>query len=217
MQAIVTADIVKSRQFSADERRQVNELIKSAFSECCDLFTDADADRFSFSVVQGDEFQFLINNPEYAYQFTLFFRLSLALTSLKPVFRAGIGIGDIINEENIIYEMDGPAFHNSRSALELTKENRFKERLTMIRTGSDELDDWLELITRYNDFIEANWSDKQKEAIYLHRKYGSFEKAARPAKVSSQALHQRVKDSGWKEVSFGLFRSTRLIKSMLGA
>jgi len=215
MQAIVTADIVKSRRFSAEERRQVNELIKSGFAECCDLFTEAAADRFSFSIVQGDEFQFLIYNPEFAYQFTLFFRLSLTLSELKPTFRAGIGIGKIINEENNIYEMDGSAFHHSRASLELVKEPGFRERMTVIKTGSEDVDDWLELITQYNDYIEGNWSEKQKEAIYLYKKHGSLEKAAASIDITFQALHQRISSSGWKQMNTGFTRYRELIKTSL--
>jgi len=215
MKAIITADIIKSRRFSGPERLEVNKLIKSSFRECCNLISEAEADKFSFNIVQGDEFQFLINKPEHAYQFVVFFRLILAQSDLKPSFRAGIGIGEILNFGKKIYEMDGSAFHYSRDALSAFGKTDHKERLTILKTGDQDLDDRLNIIALFSDFIESNWSDKQQEAIFLHKIYNSFEKASKMANVTSQALHQRVQNSGWKQMSKGFTQYHDLILSRL--
>ncbi len=215
MKAIVTADIIKSRRFTGSERLEVNKLIKSAFRKCCDLISEAEADKFSFNIVQGDEFQFLINKPEYAYQFVVFFRLILAQSELKPSFRAGIGIGEILNFGKKIYEMDGSAFHYSRDALEFFKKSDSDDRKTIIFTGSQLIDEQLNLITLYNDFIEGNWTDKQREAIYLYKKHGSFKNAATRIDVTYQALQQRIYGSGWKQMNVGFEQYHNLITSKL--
>jgi len=215
MKAIVTADIIKSRRLSGKDRLQLNKLIKSSFRECCDLISEAKADKLSFNIIQGDEFQFLINSPEYAYQFVVFFRLALSLSELKPSFRAGIGIGDILDLGKKIYEMDGPAFHYSRDALYAFGKSKQKESLTMIRTGDQDLDDRLYIITLFSDYIESNWSDKQREAIYLYKKTGSLEKTAACIDLSFQAIHQRIQTSGWKQIDIGFDKYRTLIDSRL--
>lgn len=211
MKAAVTSDIIKSRKFSNTERKEVNDAIRRGFEECCELISDADADKLSFRVVQGDEFQFLINNPEYACQFVVFFRLILAQSAHKPDFRAGIGIGDIINYEKNIYEMDGSAFHNSRDALGLFGITGQQERKTIIKTGERDIDEQFNLITLYNDYIEDRWTDKQREAIFLYKKHGSLEKAAAEIDITYQALQQRIQGSGWKQMSSGFERYSALV------
>ena len=174
MIAAVTCDIIKSRQYSNADRSKVNDLIRSAFNEAIDLFPEAKADKLSFSIIQGDEFQFVINKPAMAYRFVVFYRLILSLKDLKPNFRAGIGFGEVAVSNANSYKMDGSAFHRSRDAFQKFSQPKFRNRITHILCSNQELNDQFEILAMYNDFIEQRWSKKQKNSIYLYEKYGSL-------------------------------------------
>jgi hypothetical protein len=214
MKAIVTCDIIKSRRYSGSERQQLNKLIEQSYSECSELITEADTDKLSFSIIQGDEYQFMINNPEYAYQFVFFKRLLLSRTPLRPRFRAAIGIGDIAVSADNLYQMDGSAFHFSREAMQRFKDSAYRDRSTFFKTGIDKMDEQLNLIAMYNDSLEDKFTAKQIEAIILYRKFGTYEKAASHTGFSIQAIQQRVVTSGWKQISKGFEKQTELINSI---
>jgi len=215
MIAAVTCDIIKSRQYSNADRSKVNDLIRSAFNEAIDLFPEAKADKLSFSIIQGDEFQFVINNPALAYRFVVFYRLILSLKDLKPNFRAGIGFGEVSISSDNSYKMDGSAFHNSRDALNIFKNKKYKYRITTLKSDVKEIESQLDLIAMYNDFIEQRWSIKQRNSIYLYEKFGSFKEAAKHDSVSFQALQQRIKVSGYIQMDYGFYKNTVLVSSML--
>ncbi|MDP8205017.1 MAG: SatD family protein [Candidatus Tenebribacter mawsonii] len=215
MVAAVTCDIIKSRQYSNNDRGTVNDLIKSAFEETIELLPDAKADKFSFSIIQGDEFQFILQNPTLAYKFVVFYRIILSLKDLNPKFRAGIGIGEVAVSGDISYKMDGSAFHHSRDAMQKLLKPKFKNRITSIISGRKELDAQFEIIAMYNDFIEQHWSEKQMQSIFLYTKYNSFEKAAEQSKVSYQALQQRFNFSGYKQLDVGCIEFSDIIYTRL--
>ncbi|MDP8202080.1 MAG: SatD family protein [Candidatus Tenebribacter burtonii] len=215
MVAVVTCDIIKSRQYSNNDRGTVNDLIKSAFEETIELLPNTNVDKLSFNIVQGDEFQFIVNTPALAYRFIVFYRLRLALKNLKSSFRAGIGFGEVAVDNDNSYKMDGPAFHRSRDAFQKFGKPKFRNRITHVISGNQELDDQIEIIAMYNDFIEQRWSIKQRNSIYLYEKYGSLKEAAKHDSVSLQALQQRIKVSGYSQMDFGFFKHTILVNSIL--
>lgn len=215
MVAAVTCDIIKSRQYSNEDRRKVNDLIKQAFEETIELFREAEADKLSFNIIQGDEFQFVINKPALAYRFVVFYRLILALKDLKPSFRSGIGFGEVSISDNNSYKMDGVAFHNSRDAYNLFKNSQYKYRITTLKSDINKIDGQFDLIAMYNDFIEKRWSNKQRNSIFLYEKFGSLKNAAKHDSVSLQALQQRIKVSGFQQMDFSFFKHTVLVNSML--
>jgi len=194
MKAIVTCDIIKSRRYSGSERQQLNKLIEQSYSECSELITEADTDKLSFSIIQGDEYQFMI--------------------PLRPRFRAAIGIGDIAVSADNLYQMDGSAFHFSREAMQRFKDSAYRDRSTFFKTGIDKMDEQLNLIAMYNDSLEDKFTAKQIEAIILYRKFGTYEKAASHTGFSIQAIQQRVVTSGWKQISKGFEKQTELINSI---
>jgi len=215
MVAAVTCDIIDSRKYSNEDRRKVNELIKSSFDDCIELLPKARADKLSFSIIQGDEFQFVIQNPALVYQFVVYYRLILALNDLKPSFRAGIGLGEISISGEDSYKMDGSAFHNSRDAIQKINTPKHKNRITNIISGNKDLDAQFEIIAMYNDFIEQRWSDKQRKSIYLYKKLGSLEKAATNEAISYQAMQQRIRISGYQQLDIGFINYQSLLIARL--
>lgn len=215
MVAVVTCDIIDSRKYSNEDRRKVNELIKSSFDDCIELLPKAKADKLSFSIIQGDEFQFVIQNPALAYQFVVYYRLILALNDLKPSFRAGIGLGDVSISGEDSYKMDGSAFHNSRDAIQKFYKPKFKNRITSLICGMEQIDNQIGIIVMYNDFIEQRWSDKQKKSIFLYKKLGSLEKAATNEAISYQAMQQRIRISGFQQLDIGFITYQSLLNARL--
>ena len=197
MVAVVTCDIIKSRQYNTIERKKVDELIRQAFDETNELLPDAQADKLSFSIIQGDEFQFVLANPGLAYKFVIFYRIILALKELKPKFRAGIGIGEIAVDGNNSYQMDGTAFHRSRDAFQKFSKPKFRRRITAIICGNQDLDAQFEIIAMYNDFIENQWTDKQKEAIYHRNKEIILLEVSKILNITRQNVKKRIDNSNW--------------------
>ncbi len=76
-----------------------------------------------FLVTVGDEWQGLLVHPS-DYQAVLdFFRAGLA----GPDFYAGLGVGGVTvhDLELTVNQLDGPAFHKARAALDLAKRRRY--------------------------------------------------------------------------------------------
>jgi len=204
MIAAVTCDIIKSRQYKTAERKKVDDLIRQAFTETIKLLPEAEADKLSFSIIQGDEFQFVIGNPALAYKFVVFYRVILALKELKPKFRAGIGIGDVAIDNDNSYKMDGSAFHYSRDAFRRFAKPKFRHRITSIISGNEDLDAQFEIIAMYNDFIEQQLTEKQKEAIYWHIKGFTLLESSKKIGIAHQNVDKRIKKSNWKLISKGM-------------
>jgi len=204
MVGVVTCDIIKSRRYSKTERQEVDKLIRQAFGETIELMPEAKADKLSFSIVQGDEFQFVINDPALAYRFAVFYRLILSLKPLKPIFRAGIGIGEIAVGNDNSYKMDGSAFHRSREVFQKFEKPKFRHRITGILSGNPELNEQFEIVAMYNDFLEQRWTDKHRMAIIYYQNTGSLEEAAKKESISYQAMQQRISRSGFQQFAKGL-------------
>lgn len=212
MVAAVTCDIIKSRQYSTAERKKVDELIRQAFIETIELFPKAKANKLSFSIIQGDEFQFIVENPALVYKFVVYYRIILSLKELKPKFRAGIGIGEIAVDNDNSYKMDGSAFHRSRDAFQKFSKTKFRNRITTIICGDQDLDAQFEIITMYNDFIETKWTDKQKEAIYWMNKEDTMKLIAKKIDITRQNVKKRIRNSDWDLYKIGELYIHKLLK-----
>jgi hypothetical protein len=204
MKSVITCDIIKSRQYSNLDRDEINKLIKTSFNDCCNLVPEAYADKLSFSIIQGDEFQFLINNPEYAYQFVVFYRLILSQSELKPTFRAGIGIGDVSITDADSYKMDGSAFHRSREGINEFNFKKHKSRLTIIKSDNRQIDDELNMICIYQDLLESKWSTKNRGSILAKIKYKTLSEAALHENVTYQAIQKNLKAAYWEIYFVGI-------------
>lgn len=210
MKAVVTCDIIKSRQYSNLDRDEINNLIKSSFNDCCDLVPEANADKLSYSIIQGDEFQFLINKHEHAYKFVVFYRLILSQSELRPKFRAGIGIGDVSILDTNSYKMDGPAFHNSRDSINKLQNSKYFNRLTGI-LYTENLEENIDLILQYQDLIELSWTDKQKEAIYWYYQELTMKDISKKLGIAFQNVEKRINKANWKLFSNGMRYITDLL------
>ena len=114
---VITADIRKSRE--AAERQQLQELIFTTLKEVNKRFKENLT--VEFRITLGDEWQGVLPNLAYSYAIS-----SLFIEKFYPHSLAiGIGEGGITTSVRPrSAEMDGPAFHRSRHAVETAKKRQ---------------------------------------------------------------------------------------------
>jgi hypothetical protein len=148
-----------------------------------------------FTLSRGDEIQGVLDGWLRAPEIVR--RLRFACRPLE--LRIGIGIG--IQEEPIEanpWEMDGPAFHRARAALDGAKSK--KGPSTNVRTGSPELDEIINCIWLLIDMRQRKWTDKQWEAVQAYEKYATYEEASKNLKISLQNVQKRCRAADWPQL-----------------
>ncbi|MDY0152102.1 MAG: SatD family protein [Candidatus Cloacimonas sp.] len=200
MIAVLTCDIIASRTYSDAHRQVLDADLRLAFKDTCMAIPQAKANYLSFSVIQGDEFQFSIEAPQFFYHFLIMFRNRLALSSLKPMpsFRAGIGFGSRSIHANTSYQMDGSAYHHSRSALNSFGEPSFKNRLSAVVHDKLPVTNSLNTMLAFCDAIEQSWSHTQRNAIALAFTNSSSRQIAAILQVSRQNVDKLLKSAKWE-------------------
>ncbi|WP_144402046.1 hypothetical protein [Geoalkalibacter subterraneus] len=80
-----------------DQRQRLDQALKEAAAAAGEILPEAVYAPLSFSVVQGDEFQFVLQRPQDAYAFVVLMRTLLCTSGLSPApsFRSAIGIGEL--------------------------------------------------------------------------------------------------------------------------
>lgn len=208
MVAVVTADIISSKQYPAENRVALDTLLKEAFQTAAAVFPEAVHASISFSIIQGDEFQFVLKNPAKAYSFVVFMRSLLAVSSLdpKPSFRAAIGIGEIaIHGGGDSYAMDGAAFHLSREGMVNVKTVKScRDRLTILATAQGRPDESVNIILMYQDMLERHWTREQHTAVRWRLENETYGKIGEKVGIAQQNVQKRLKAARWDEFSTGM-------------
>lgn len=182
---VVTADIIESRSagnYKQFLRRKLNELQHPALLS-------------PFTLSRGDEIQGVLDGWLRAPEIVR--RLRFACRPLE--LRIGIGIG--IQKEPIEanpWEMNGPAFHRARVALDDAKSKR--EASTNVRTGSPELDEIINCIWLLIDTRQRKWTNKQWEAVQAYEKYATYEEASKKLGISLQNVQKRCRAADWPQL-----------------
>jgi len=197
MIAVFTCDIIASRRFAALQRQVLDKGLQDAFAKTCSLLPGAKGELLSFSIIQGDEFQFSILQPAWFYTFLLMLRLrfSLLLPDSDPLFRCGIGIGTRSIATGSSYQRDGSAYHASREALE--QFDHLKGRLSILHHASGGYDPGLNLILGFCDHLEQSWSIRQKQALLLRLEGSNLKQSAEQLRSSWQNVQQLLRNAGW--------------------
>ena len=200
MIAVVTCDIISSRVYPVAQRELIDSALRNAFAEVCAAIPLAHADFLSFSIIQGDEFQFSLESPEYFYHVILLLRAKLSLCPVIPVplFRAGIGFGLRSIEGNTSYQMDGSAYHNSRSAINKFSKSENKKRLSLCATDDRLLTQTINTILAFADNLELHWTLAQRKYI-MHKLSGiKIADIAALQQVSRQNVGKSLRSAGWE-------------------
>lgn len=218
--AVVTGDLIGSRRYSREQRQQLDQVLKQAANTAGEILPEAVYAPLSFSVVEGDEFQFVLQRPDDAYDFVVLMRTVLRTSGLspEPSFRCAIGIGElVVNEGDSSYAMDGSAFHFAREGLNtLEKRSTGRERTTKLLTGEPKSDRWFDVLLMYQDLLESRWTALQCEAIRYRLQDQTYETIGKKLGITKQSVDKRLSAAYWDEFSCGMNFITKSLSASLG-
>lgn len=105
------------------------------------------------AITLGDEWQFIINRPEFCYDLVHEFQRLLWREEIS--FYAGIGIGTLTTK---IYEdirsMDGPCFNLARQSIEIAKKSKPKVAESLISSKNNRI--YIKFSNSYEESIKYN-------------------------------------------------------------
>lgn len=164
--AVITGDIVGSGEYNWDERMKLIGSVRTAIDDLKKNKILKDDDLFE--VFQGDSFQLMMNAPQDALKVILIIRCALrncisAPKKKEPDARISIGIGQVPRLARTLMESDGEAFRLSGRYLEVLKNETYR---LGIRTGQDDVNKLLDLISRAVDFIVSDWTFLKSGLLY---------------------------------------------------
>ena len=180
---VITADVI-------DSRRQ--ETVVSTKKAKLQELTDASlVTPFTFS--RGDEIQAVVagalSSPALLRKLR-YFCLPLEL-------RIGIGFGRISSGLEAIssWEMNGPAFHRARQALDQLKQHRYWR--TRLVSGDPGLDQMVNTLLNLYDVIQSRWTLPQWEGVMVYEATGSYQEAGQQLGVAFQNVEKRCRAARW--------------------
>ncbi|MFW9778516.1 MAG: SatD family protein [Candidatus Heimdallarchaeota archaeon] len=188
---ILTADIVHSRK--VPNRLEVQQEIKRTLEYVNTKLSDQIL--CPFVIVWGDSFQSALTSLKG------FYNIVETLEEKIPVaFRIGIGIGKISTtfSPNVM-EMDGPAFHNSKLALQIAEKNNYH---VWVQSGNDQVDRMVNTVLILFYVVKSRWTTHQKEIIHLRRQGMTYDAIGKVKGITKQAVNKTLKTAGWSAVSF---------------
>lgn len=188
--AVVIGDIVRSRRLGRAERARAQAQLKAIL-----LRVNRDYKKSvcaPWQLTGGDEFQGVLRTP-----LPVFAMINRIREAISPVpVRFGIGIGEITTPlASHPQEMDGPAFHRARNALDRSREFLGRTCLSSGQAGRDEMvNAWLDALS----FIRAGWSARAREVIRLQEGFQALEPIAKRLGISVQAVSKHLRVTGYR-------------------
>ena len=185
MTAIITGDIINSRQASATEWLPLLKEILSAYGKTPQ----------QWEIFRGDSFQLQLS-PKLALQAAL--HLKAGVKQLKELdVRMAIGIGTQDHKAKNISESNGIAFVRSGECFESLK----KQNLGIF-TGNQKKDEILNLMFNLALLTMDNWSPTVAETItvFLQHPAKSQTQLAVELKKSQSSLSEALKRGGFDEI-----------------
>ena len=186
------AGIVRSRRFQGKARERLQQKLEVVLGELNETYESALLARFTITI--GDEFRALLHTAEPVAD--LLWDLESALSEVE--LRIGIGHGKLDTElKQEAVGMDGPVWHQARDAVEeVKKESLGGGVFRGFKSGDDEV---LNGMARLLFHVRSQWTDRQRSVIRLLRDptTASQTKVAHRLNLSRQAVHNRLKSTGW--------------------
>src|SRR5690606_9011053 len=149
MIAVLTGDIINSRQVNSDEW----------LPKLKDYFKEVSSNVQKWEIYRGDSFQIQLKIEE-ALLSAICIK-ALIKTNPKIDVRISIGIGDVSFKGKKVIESYGTAFINSGEAFEKLKNNTL-----IIKTPFKEIDNYFNPIFKLLSFIIDNWKPVTSETIF---------------------------------------------------
>ncbi|HPG41932.1 MAG TPA: SatD family protein [bacterium] len=149
-----------------------------------------------FVITLGDEFQGLVTRNFPLHPFLELYHSGLPA---NVATRFGIGLGELATElKSETIGMDGPCFHNARSAITRAK----NENINLIFQGF-EMNTALNALYHNINNITQNWKARQLQVISLYKDTEDQTNVAKKMKISRQAVHRILKAAKYDLVQTG--------------
>lgn len=194
---VITADIISSRSLGRPVPGWASRLSQIRSPSLLTPFTTS----------RGDEIQAVLKG--WLQEPSIARRLRHAC---RPVnLRIGIGLGVLEGEISATssWDMDGPAFHLAREALDGLKKARGPR--TVVRSHDAWFDKVVTTIWLLIDTIEETWTQPQWDAIHVYETEKTYRQAAEQLGVRPQNVEKRCKSARWQSV-----REAETILQMMG-
>lgn len=195
---VVTADIIGSRHI---EPRQA---LRATVVEALDEFnrTWAGDVAVPFSLSAGDELQGVVRPGPFAFAMVRRLRWAMRRLPLKPAARLRVGVGwgaiDTPLSESRSWEMDGPAFHLARAALE--KARAAGGETTRFACSDPLHTRWVDVALALVDALMGRWTTAQWQAVHAYERLGTYAAAAKELGIALQNVQKRCATARWPVV-----------------
>jgi len=189
----IIGDLVESRELENRESIQ-NDLLKTLENLNNSNYKATIQSKFVITV--GDEFQGLVSRD---FPISKFFNQYHSLFGDAYETRFGIGLGELsTNLKTEAVGMDGPCFHNARSAVLQAK----KDNKKVIFNGF-EMTLALNALFQLCDGIKGNWLKRQKQVISLYTEFENQVTVAKKLDITKQSVNDILKASKYELYKFG--------------
>ena len=190
--AVITADLVASRELDKKEREQLFKAIRSALKKMVkEKWIDA------FELYRGDSFQCVLPQKELALRTALLLRTYVRSYNIlgKQDLKLSIGIGslDFYRADNIA-QSDGQAFWLSGTELDNMKKSLYRMSL---KTPDPQFNENIEPSILLLDAVMQKWTGNQAEVIYHKLQSLKEEEISRIIGISQSAVNQRIHTAQW--------------------
>ncbi len=221
--AVITGDIVDSREISAKEREELYLALKNFLDELKrqDLLS-------AYELFRGDSFQCVLTLKEDSLKVAVMIKAFIkswvgeedktaASKSEKPArgyapgtqdIRLAIGIGKVdFLKKNSLAHSDGEAFYFSGDALDGLKTVPYK---MMIKTFNETFNESAEPAILLLDAVLQKWTSNQAETVLYKLRNMKEEEIAGLLNITQSAVNQRTKTAQWYaiEKTINYFTST---------
>lgn len=194
----IIGDIKKSRELN--DRNLVQKKMQRVLDEINQKYEKDTASKFMITL--GDEFQGLLKCGE-----NMMNIISEIEDRMYPVkIRFGVGVGEITTAINTEVPLgaDGPAYYNSRHAIEALKNNEKKSKTAasniMFKADGDNeaSEKMLNTIMSLLTVIKNKWTNRQREVIYEYIKYGGRQKdAAQHLGITQSSVQKNLSNADY--------------------
>ncbi len=179
----IIGDIINSRKLS--DRAIIQKQFESAVNKIKEEFRLASISPATVTI--GDEFQVLLKDSS-----RLFDLLYAMGQSLKMIpIRYGFGIGSIETEINYsaAIGMDGPAFHNARTAVEIARKSKLRYA---IRCADRLAEERLNILFNWIDLNTKKWNPDKHAILFYYKKNHKQTEIAETVQMSQPAVSQHI-------------------------
>lgn len=216
LHAVATGDIVGSSELPANQRSELADELRTAYSTAQDALPNALP--HDLAIVGGDGWQCYIEDPAAALARVLHFWALLASQNLRSRFAIAVGTVDFIPDGNV-NEGDGAAFRASGQGLERLGEDqwvsiRLPESVSVFATYA------AETIAELVDHLAHEWTEAQAQAVAgMLRGTGTKKSVTQqsiadvwtPESITRQSVNRHLKRASWPRLERTLSRYQRLV------